>query len=301
MAKYVFNSIGVIGKHNGASVSETLNALIADLQQRGLQVLLDRESAELTPDINIETVGRQEIGQRCDLAIVVGGDGTLLNAARELADSGTPLLGVNLGRLGFLADILPSTMHKYLDEILRGDYLLEERFLLHCHIQRNQQLLDQSYALNEVVIHKWNVARMIELETYIDGRFIHRQRADGLIIATPTGSTAYALSAGGPIIYPTLNAMTIVPVCPHTMSNRPIVVDGDSQIEVIVCDSNSENIRVTCDGQVPFQLTTGDRVRVHKAAKPLHLIHPSRHDHYDMLRAKLQWAEPPKGGRGYSS
>jgi NAD+ kinase len=136
---------------------------------------------------------------------------------------------------------------------------------------------------------------MIELETYIDGRFVHHQRSDGLIVSTPTGTTAYALSAGGPIIYPTLNAVAIVPICPHTMSNRPIVVDGDSQIEIFVVDNNSDNVRITCDGQVPFQLISGDHIEIRKAKKPLRLIHPSSHDHYDMLRVKLQWAEPPKG------
>lgn len=295
MSDFVFKSIGLIGKHNAADGGEALDALIIYLHKQGINVTLDENSASLVSDKHIKTASRGEIGQNCDLAIIIGGDGTLLNAARELVDTNTPLIGVNLGRLGFLADILPSVMEECMDEILRGNYIQEERFLLNCVISRDDQQLHQSYALNEAVIHKWNVARMIELETYIDERFVHRQRSDGLIISTPTGTTAYALSAGGPIIYPTLNAIAIVPICPHTMSNRPIVVDGNSQIDIVIIDSNSDNVRVTCDGQVPFQVTSGDRIQIHKAKNALKLIHPATHDHYDMLRAKLQWAEAPKG------
>jgi len=295
MSEFVFQSVGVIGKHNAEDGGEELDALIHYLKQQGIAVTLDVNSAAMISAGDIKTATRQEIGRSCDLAIVIGGDGTLLNAARELVDSDTPLVGINQGRLGFLADILPSDMQLYIDQILRGQYLQEERFLLNCVVSRDGQSSNQSYALNEVVVHKWNVARMIEVETWIDGRFVHRQRSDGLIVATPTGTTAYSLSAGGPIIYPTMNALAIVPICPHTMSNRPIVVEGDSSIEIVVVDSNSDNIRVTCDGQVSFQLSTGDRIQVHKAQKPLRLIHPNQHDYYDMLRAKLKWAEAPRG------
>jgi len=295
MSEFVFQSVGLIGKHTGADGGEAIDALIQFLDNKGIHVVLDDKSAAIISAGQIKTASCTEIGQICDLAIVIGGDGTLLHAARELVDSDTPLVGVNLGRLGFLADILPSAMEECMTEILSGNYLLEERFLLDCVISRDDQPLNQSYALNEVVTHKWNVARMIELETYINERFVHRTRSDGLIVATPTGTTAYALSAGGPIIYPTLNAVTIVPICPHTMSNRPIVVNGDSQIEIIIVDSSSNDVRVTCDGQIPFELTTGDRIQIHKAEKPLRLIHPAQHDHYNLLRAKLQWAEPPKG------
>ena len=295
MSEFVFQSVGVIGKHNANDGAEELDALIRYLLQLGVAVTLDEPSAAMIDIDGIKTASRQEIGRSCDLAIVIGGDGTLLNTARELVDSNTPLVGINQGRLGFLADISPSDMQQYVGEILRGQYLQEERFLLNCEINRNGRSEGQSYALNEVVAHKWNVARMIELETWIDGRFVHRQRSDGLIVSTPTGTTAYSLSAGGPIIYPTMNALAIVPICPHTMSHRPIVVNGDSLVEIVVVDNNSDNIRVTCDGQISFQLATGDRIQVHKTKTPLRLIHPSNHDHYDMLRAKLQWAEPPRG------
>jgi len=295
MSDYVFQSVGLIGKHDGIVGGEAIDTLIRFLGAHDIDVTLDDNSAALTQTSDFKVASRADIGRYCDLAIVIGGDGTLLNAARELADSDTPLVGINLGRLGFLADILPSTIEQCLEDILRGKYLLEERFLIDSTISRNDQPVFQSYALNEVVVHKWNVARMIELETYINGRFVHRQRSDGLIVSTPTGTTAYSLSAGGPIIYPTLNAMAIVPICPHTMSNRPIVVSGDSDIEIVVVDSDRDNVRVTCDGQVPLQLNSDDRLKIRKAPKPLRLIHPTGHDHYELLRAKLQWAEPPKG------
>jgi len=296
MGEFVFKSIGLIGKHNGAGGGESIQALIRFLDAHNVDVTLDDNSASMIGSDDIQIASRAEIGEKCDLAIVIGGDGSLLNAARELVDSDTPLVGINLGRLGFLADILPSNIEASIEAILRGEYLIEERFLLDCIISNDDGKGQyKSYALNEVLTHKWNVARMIELECYINGLFLHRQRSDGLIIATPTGTTAYSLSAGGPIVYPTLNAITIVPICPHTMSNRPVVVDGDSEIDIVVVDSDRDNVRVTCDGQIPFKLLPGQRLQVRKAPKPLRLIHPSQHDHFHILRAKLQWAEPPKG------
>jgi len=296
MSEFVFKSVGLIGKHNGAGGGTSIQTLIHFLNTRNIDVTLDDNCASMIGSSDIRIASRAEIGEQCDLAIVIGGDGSLLNAARELVDSDTPLVGINLGRLGFLADILPSTIESSLEEIIRGQYLLEERFLLDCIISSDDGTEKyKSHALNEVLTHKWNIARMIELECHINGHFLHRTRSDGLIIATPTGTTAYALSAGGPIVYPTLNAITIVPICPHTMSNRPIVVDGDSDIDIVVVDSDRDNVRVTCDGQIPFKLLPGERLQVRKAPKPLRLIHPSQHDHFHILRAKLQWAEPPKG------
>ncbi len=291
-----FKSIGLIGKHNSQGGGEFITTLINFLAAQNIDITLDDNCAGMIGDTDIKISSRSEIGQNCDLAIVIGGDGSLLNAARELADSDTPLVGVNLGRLGFLADISPADIEQSMAEILAGQYILEERFLLDCRISgQDGAQRHKSYAVNEVLTHKWNVARMIEMETYINGHFVHRQRSDGLIISTPTGTTAYALSAGGPIVYPTLNAITIVPICPHTMSNRPIVVDGDSNIDIIVVDSDNDNVRITCDGQVPFRLEKDECLQVRKAKRPLRLIHPTQHNHFHILRAKLQWAEPPKG------
>ncbi|MCC6207820.1 MAG: NAD(+) kinase [Gammaproteobacteria bacterium] len=288
-----FKNIGIIGKFSDASVADTIRALAVHLRAKGVTVLLDADTAMLFPDIGIETASRDEIGRRSDLAVIVGGDGTLLNAARSLAVHDVPLVGVNLGHLGFLTDISPGQMLECMDQILRGDYRMEERFLLSCSVIRAETEINSGSAFNEVVVHKRNVARMIELETCINGRYLNKLRSDGVIVSTPTGSTAYALSAGGPILDPALDAIVIVPVCPHTMSHRPIVVDGSSEIDVIIGNGNRDHAQVTCDGQVSFDLTAGDRLRIRKQA-PVRLVHLPRHDHYELLRAKLNWAETPK-------
>lgn len=288
-----FKHIGIIGKFSDASVADTIRALAAHLGTKGVTVLLDADTARLLPDIGLRTASRDEIGRRCDLAVIVGGDGTLLNAARSLAAHAVPLVGINLGHLGFLTDISPGQMLESMDQILRGDYRMEERFLLACSVIRAETEISSSSAFNEVVVHKRNVARMIELETCINGRYLNKLRSDGVIVSTPTGSTAYALSAGGPILDPALDAIVIVPVCPHTMSHRPIVVDGASEIDVIIGNGNRDHAQVTCDGQVSFDLTAGDRLRIRKQA-PVRLVHLPRHDHYELLRAKLNWAENPK-------
>ena len=197
-----FHCIGLIGKYGDPSVGETLHALSNHLQTRELKVFLDESTAAVVPDCGLEIASREAIGEHCDLAIVVGGDGTLLNAARSLAGYGTALLGVNLGRLGFLTDISSAEMENKLDEILAGRYVEEERLLLHCTILREGEHISESDAFNDVVVHKWDVARMIELDTYINGQFVNTTRSDGLIVSTPTGSTAYALSGGGPILHP---------------------------------------------------------------------------------------------------
>jgi len=223
---------------------------------------------------------------------VVGGDGTLLNAARSLAEPGVAVLGVNLGRLGFLVDVSPEEMTQQLDQILAGKFIEEERTLLHASVVRDGQLLTESAALNDVIVHKRDIARMIELDTFIDGHFLNTNRSDGLIVATPTGSTAYALSGGGPIIHPKLAAISLVPICPHTLSNRPIVVDDTSIIEIILHEDTLE-ATISCDGQVSQPLQSGDRVTVRKHAHTLRLLHPQEHDYFTILRKKLRWSEQP--------
>ena len=284
-----FSCIGLIGKFGDPTVGETLHALSNHLLSHNLTVLLDEATADVLPDHGLETASREQLGERCDLAIVVGGDGTLLNAARTLSNYGTALLGVNLGRLGFLTDISPAEMQSRLDEILAGKYVEDERFLLHCSILREGEHISESDAFNDVVIHKWDVARMIEMETYLDGQFVNTTRSDGLIVSTPTGSTAYALSGGGPILQPSLNAIVLVPICPHTMSHRPIVVDGNSEIEIVVSDRSQSHAQVTCDGQINLGLVSGDHIRIRKKEQPVRLIHPVGHDHFHILRAKLHW------------
>lgn len=284
-----FNHIGLIGKYADTTTGETLHALCDYLKSRELEVLLDEATAEVWPDHGLQTANRDTIGERCDLAIVVGGDGTFLNAARSLASYDIALLGINLGRLGFLTDISPNEMQKKLDEILAGQFVDDERSLLHCSIIRDGELISESDALNDVVVHKWDVARMIEIDAYVNNHFLYTMRSDGLIVSTPTGSTAYALSGGGPLIQPCLNAIVLVPICPHTMSNRPIVLDGNTVIEIVIKGQGHTHAQVTCDGQINFGLTCGDRIRIRKKEHPVRLIHPVDHDHFDILRAKLHW------------
>lgn len=286
-----FNCIGLIGKYGDSSAGGMLKTVSDYIQQRHLQVMLDEDTAKLMPNHGLQAAARSVIGEHCDLAIVVGGDGTLLNAARSLVSYRIPLLGINLGRLGFLADISPIDMHQKLNEILDGDYLAEERILLHTLIERDGEQISESDALNDVAVHKWNVARMIECDTYVNGQFVNTYRSDGIVVSTPTGSTAYALSGGGPILHPALNAMVLVPICPHTMNNRPIVFSGDSRIEIKVKDSNFSSAQVTCDGQINLNLVSGDLIKIYKKEKRIRLIHPTSHDHYHILRAKLHWGE----------
>jgi NAD+ kinase len=284
-----FKRIGIIGKYADTTVGETLHALRDYLQNRDVELLLDEATGDIWPGHGLETAGREQLGRRCDLIIVVGGDGTFLNAARSLAAHDPALLGINLGRLGFLTDISPSEMSERLDEILSGRYSEDERFLLHCRIFRDGEVISENDAFNDVVVHKWDVARMIEVDTYVNGTFVNTLRSDGLIVSTPTGSTAYALSGGGPILQPCLNALILVPICPHTMSNRPIVVDADTVIEIMVKGQEQSHAQVSCDGQINLGLVAGDRIQIRKKEHTVRLIHPDEHDHFQILRAKLNW------------
>ncbi len=294
MTKQVhFKTVGIIGRYGDSGVSATIIELSEHLTRGGAHVLLDEGTAELVRDHKIEVASRQGIGSRCDLVVVVGGDGTLLNAARSLTDYDVALLGINRGRLGFLTDISPAHMGERLDEILRGHYTSEDRLLLHTYIEREGQNISESTAFNDVVVHKWDVARMIEFRTYINDKFVHLMRSDGLIVSTPTGSTAYALSGGGPILHPNIHSVVLVPICPHTMSNRPIVVDASSIIRIEVSDNTRSPAQITCDGQINLGLVSGDRVIIRKKDRPVRLIHPQDHNYFDVLRAKLRWSESP--------
>lgn len=288
-----FQNIGIIGKFGDPNIIKSVQRLSNFLLRENLQVFLDEGIQGITSedtDLQPRVKDRAEIGRRCDLVIVVGGDGTLLNAARTLVTYEIPMLGINLGRLGFLADVSPQDMEESLRRILAGDYREEKRLLLRTHIERDGQALEASSALNDVVIHKWDVARMIEVDTYIDGQFVNTQRSDGLIIATPTGSTAYALSGGGPILHPALDIMVLVPICPHTLSNRPLVVNADSRIENILSTSQGQ-AQISCDGQINYQLLPGDRVVTTRQTQKIRLLHPSEHSYFEILRAKLKWGQ----------
>jgi NAD+ kinase len=285
-----FKRIGLIGKYGDPGVISTVLELGRILQDRGCEVVLDDQTAKSIAEQPLNVASQAEIATQCDLAITVGGDGTLLNAARNMVDSNVPLLGVNLGRLGFLVDVSPDEITRRMHEILDGKFEEEHRIMLTTTIQRHEGGANSvGDALNDVVIHKWEVARMIETETYINGKFVNTMRSDGLIVSTPTGSTAYALSAGGPILEPDMQAMIIVPICPHTMSYRPIVIDGDSEIEIYVRENPHSHAQVTCDGQINLGVVSGDKISIRRKDKFVRLIHPCKHDHYHILREKLHW------------
>jgi len=278
-----FHSAGIIGKQNDdPRVSSTIRRLAMHLQARGLATRCEQATAAMIGAGDGLPLGA--LGACCDLILVVGGDGTFLHAARELAEHDVPLLGINLGRLGFLVDVSPDQVEQDLDQVLAGRFDEDARTLLtvECNGVKGR-------AVNDIVVHKWNTVRMIELETYVDGRFVNAQRSDGIIVATPTGSTAYALSGGGPLIHPSLEALVLVPICPHTLSNRPLVIAGNSVVEFRICDFKPDQVRLTCDGQVDLPLTDGAPIRIERSSHRVRLLHPPGHDHYGMLRAKLGW------------
>lgn len=292
MANYTFNRIGLFAKHNSRAIVDTFEKIIIFLAAAGCQLSIEEQSATLLPpqlQKKFTIVGRELLGQDCDLVIVVGGDGSFLNAARAVVSYSVPMLGVNRGRLGFLTDILPEEIENDLKEILEGQFNKEERSLMTAKIERAGEFIQQGEALNDVVLFGGSLARMIEFEVYINEDFVLRQLSDGFIVATPTGSTAYALSGGGPILYPTLKAITLVPMLPHMLTSRPIVVEESSRIELRISHNNQTPPKLSCDGQLHFDLQAGDRVHIERYPKPLTLIHPSHYDYYAVLRQKLGW------------
>ncbi|WP_444922766.1 NAD(+) kinase [Microbulbifer sp. DLAB2-AF] len=284
-----FQNIGLIGRTESESTTASLERLIAFLELGGYTIVLEANTARALSYHNAKTSSKDRLGESCDLVIVVGGDGSLLAAARALAKYSVPLLGVNRGRLGFLTDITPDQLESKVGDVLSGKYLAESRFLLDMSITRNGKIEGGGSALNDVVLHPGEYIRMIEFELYIDGQFVYKQRSDGLIISTPTGSTAYALSGGGPIMHPKLDAIVLVPLNPHTLSSRPIVVEGSSEFMLVVSEKNTTNPHVTCDGAHQFVTSPGDIIRIHKKPHRLTLIHPLDHNFYETCRTKLNW------------
>lgn len=287
----MFKHIGLVAKQGDDRVTDTLTGLITYLEERGQQYSVHDGCTAALPGDSIDCGNLDALGRECDLALVVGGDGTLLSAARGLVDYEVPVLGINRGRLGFLTDISPQSLASRLDRILAGEYQVEKRFLLHAVILRDGHEVLHGDALNDVVMHKWKIARLVEFATYVDGIYVNTQRSDGIIISTPTGSTAYALSGGGPILHPALNAVVLVSICPHTLSQRPIVVDANSRIEVLLSERQQTSAQLTNDGQTAMELETGDRIVITKKPKPLRLVHPVGYDYYAMLRTKLHWSK----------
>ncbi len=287
-----FRSVGLIGRVHSDQTRRTAERLVHFLTESGVEVILLDSLAELVnqPDL-VDQGDENYIGQHCDLAIVIGGDGSMLGAARGMVAHQVPVLGVNRGRLGFLTDIMPSEVEQKVGEVLEGKYITETRFLLDMSVIRDDRVIASGDALNDVVLHPGRHIRMIEFELYIDGQFVYSQSSDGLIISTPTGSTAYALSGGGPLMYPSMDAIVLVPLNPHTLSSRPIVVNGDSQIKLIIGQEMTTSLNITCDGQASDLVKAGDEIHVTKKPTRLQLIHPSDHNYYETCRTKLGWGK----------
>ncbi len=284
-----YKTIGLIGKPHHEGAEKTINSLYEFLTEEGYQVLIEESVANTIALENIVTASLVDIGERADLAIVVGGDGYMLGAARVLSCYNIGVIGVNRGNLGFLTDLSPDNLIEPLKKILAGQSYSEQRFLIEAEVYRHGKLKSSNSAMNEAVLHAGKVANMIEFEVYIDNKFMFSQRSDGLIISTPTGSTAYSMSAGGPILTPNLNALSLVPMFPHTLTSRPIVVDGDSELKLILANENYENLQVSCDGHVILAVMPGDEVHIRKSPNTLRLIHPIDHDYLKVLRSKLSW------------
>jgi NAD+ kinase len=288
MAK--FKTVGLVGRPGHAGVLDTLRRLLTILTDRKLKIVLDADTERLLKASGLKVYAREVLARHCDLVMVVGGDGTMLNVAKFIASDQIPVIGINRGRLGFLTDILPGELEARVDELLRGDFARESRFLLDASVRdRKGKLRELGAALNDVVLHPGKAAQMIEFELFIDDKFVYSQESDGLIVATPTGSTAYALSAGGPIMHPGLNAVVLVPMYPHSLGSRPIVVDGDSEIRIVVAAKGRLHPQLSCDGQVVYTASAGDEIIVAKKAVQLQLLHPSEHSFYQSCRSKLGW------------
>ena len=285
-----FKTIGIIGKPSDPSIAETLSGLYDYLTQAGYRIIVAADSAACINDGSVTSSSPDTLGKQCDLVIAVGGDGTFLAAARAIVGLDIPLIGINLGRLGFLVDISPVELPDRLQAILEGRYREEERYFLRAKIIRNGRIIHEETALNEVAVHRWVTPSMIEIVTRIDNVFLNSQRSDGLIVSTPTGSTAYALSAGGPILSPSLNALVLVPLNPHTLSNRPIVIDDRAEIELSFYQTKQMKALVTCDHiQIPDVLIS-DTILIKKDPKPIKILHPENHDFFHILRKKLNWS-----------
>ena len=252
-------------------------------------IMMDDATSELMGNTTVEVGSRIQLSASCDLVVVVGGDGSMLNVAKQVASEGVPVIGINRGNLGFLTDILPDEIETQLDEVLAGKFTVENRFLLDAILNGAEEDKALGSALNDVVLHPGKAAQMIEFELFVNGKFVYSQESDGLIVATPTGSTAYSLSAGGPIMHPDLNAVVLVPMYPHSLNSRPIVIDGDCEIKLVVAAKESLQPQVSCDGDVRYTASAGDEIIVTKKSVPLKLIHPNNHSFYQTCRSKLGW------------
>lgn len=282
-----FATLALMGSVNDPNVADTMTLLARHLLQSGRRVLVEADVAAAL-SIAVTAASEQDIVRESDLVITIGGDGTMLHAARLLAGSSVPLVGVNRGRLGFLADISPKDAITEIDALLAGGYVRTPRALLNVRLLPAQGAEQQMLAINDCVLQKWDTGRMLDYETWIDGKYVNTHGGDGVIVASATGSTAYALSCGGPIIHPSLEAMVIAPISPHTLSDRPVVVPGNSTVEIRRVQDRAK-AQVTCDGAVFGDLNINDRLLIEVSKLRVNLLHPPSYDYYRVLRSKLHW------------
>jgi len=283
-----FDTIALTGKRDDETVAESLRVLAAHLQKRNREILSEPSIADTLAPLGVRSPPLDEICTKADVMVAIGGDGTMLYATGLVAASGVPLLGINRGRLGFLTDVGTERMLESVDEILDGRFVEERRIMLEARIT-GVDTPASGFALNDVVLQKRDTGRMIDFETWIDGRYVNTHAGDGLVVATPTGSTAYALSGGGPIMHPTMDAIAMVPICPHTLSDRPLVVPAEADIDIRVIERGDSHPEVTCDGRLLGSLAPEGCLEVRRAAHAAILIHPLDHDYFRILRSRLHW------------
>jgi NAD+ kinase len=286
----MIRAAGIICKPVRDLVASVVPPLITWLHERKISVFIDEETHGCCLDLGEQVLARQALGAKIDLLIVFGGDGTLLSAARALGGHNVPILAVNLGGLGFLTSVTLDELYPLLEQVFAGEYLTSSRMMLDAEIRREGKPSEIQCALNDTVANKGAKARMLDFDVHVDGHHVGRYRADGLIVATPTGSTAYSLAAGGPIVDPSLDAFIITPICPHMLTNRPLVIPDRSQIDLDFTAA-AEPVYLSLDGQISFQLEPADRVRITKSAKRVALVRPPSKTYFQILRSKLRWGE----------
>jgi NAD+ kinase len=286
----MIRTVGIISRPRREDIARVVPPLVEWLRAHGAEVVCDSETGGCIGALVGQTRERKELPEQSDLLIVLGGDGTLLSAARLAADRKVPILAVNLGGLGFLTTVSQDELYLILDEIFSNKHRVSERVMLEAEIVRGGSVVRRQIALNDAVLNKAALARIMDLELHVDGEYVTTYKADGLILSTPTGSTAYSLAAGGPIVYPIVEAFVVTPICPHTLTNRPLVIP-DSAVVEIDFQAGDDAVFLTLDGQIGIELVRGDRIVVRKAAEKLRLVRPAKKTYFQILRNKLKWGE----------
>ncbi|NCF45063.1 MAG: NAD(+) kinase [Proteobacteria bacterium] len=302
--KQSFTTVAIVARRHTEAILASIDAVEAFMQQHGVKVLFGAQTLAAIPNAQPNGVARESVsdaamGASADLVIVVGGDGSLLGFGREMAASGVPVVGVNRGGLGFLAAISPEQIENKFGEILNGQFTIEEHFLLQARVLRDGEVIAEQSALNDVVVSPGGVMGMMEFALWLDDEFVYNQRSDGLIVASPTGSTAYALSAGGPIMHPRLDAIVVVPMFPHTLTSRPLVVPGNQVLRLRLLNDSASAPLISCDSQVQIRFAAGDEIQISKHPNVLRLLSPSDHSFYEACRSKLDWASR-LGGQSFN-